>query len=241
MFSVAAGEGQRVRAGDAGAAQQDRGVALAQRLGEPLRGLAVAGGHAQRGAVGEDVHVQRAQRARADVREGGAGVRQLLQAATVRSWSPPTGRWTGTKSGCEGWRRRAAASSAESRLRGGAPGELVGACRVAEGSTPAPGSPVQRQVGLARQEQLVGCALGRPQAGQARPAARRRRTASRASWAAQNARASASSRSRSSARASETAARISSVSTVVRAAGTVGCGPTAARLSASSVCRAVIS
>ncbi len=33
---------------------------------------------------------------------------------TVRSWSVTTGVCTGTKSGCEGWRRRAAASSGES-------------------------------------------------------------------------------------------------------------------------------
>ncbi|CAM5691022.1 hypothetical protein SFUMM280S_07275 [Streptomyces fumanus] len=34
--------------------------------------------------------------------------------ARVRSWSLITGEGLGTKSGCEGWRRRAAASSADS-------------------------------------------------------------------------------------------------------------------------------
>ena len=55
-------------------------MAGAQGLGEAFGGLAVARGHAERGAVGEDVDVERAERAGADVGELRAGLGELLQA-----------------------------------------------------------------------------------------------------------------------------------------------------------------
>ena len=75
----------------------------------------------------------------------------------MRSWSVTTGDWTGTKSGCEGWRRRAAASSGESSAYSGRARRQV----LELGRRRAPALQT-REVGLAGQE------TGRPhQSGQA--------------------------------------------------------------------------